>query len=254
MKLSVQLVTQNGAQYAPYLFNSLRQQTYRDWELYILDNNSQNGMVELMKKELNTFPVQYHVTELPKNTGFAGGHNRLFRGTDSEYVLLLNQDMYLMPDCLEKLTGFLDQHEKVAAVAPRLMKWEFKSIDLDRGDLDLDGLEKSFSGKIDALGLKVFRNRRVVEQYTGQDWDTLVGTDRDLSIPAYPVFGVSGAFSMYRLAALADVAFADGTFFDESYHSYKEDVDLAYRLVSDGHTSFVICDTVVYHYRGCARP
>ena len=237
-KLSVHLVTWNGAKYVPYLFDSLRQQTYKDWALLVIDNNSQDNMAELMKKELANFPVQYKIIVNKENRGFAGGHNQAFKESDAEYILLLNQDMYLAPDCLEKIVMFLDQHPETAAISPRLMKWDFP---------------KNFTDQIDALGLKVFRSRRVVEQYTGQDWSA-IGPGLLANSKELPVFGVSGALPAFRMSALKSVAYEDGGIFDESYHSYKEDVDLAWRLAAGGYKSHVLLDAVAYHDRSAAGP
>lgn len=237
-KLSVHLVAWNGAKYAPFLFDSLRKQTYKDWQLLIVDNNSQDGMVEAMKKELDNFPVQYKIITNKTNLGFAGGHNLAFKQTADEYFLLLNQDMYLASDCLEKIVNFLDQHPEAASISPRLMKWEFPN---------------NFTDKIDSLGLRVYKNRRVVEQYAQQNWSE-VGNKLLAISDKLAVFGVSGALPALRRSAVKSVLYADGTIFDESYHSYKEDVDLAFRLISAGFKSYVLLDAVAYHDRSAAGP
>ncbi len=293
-KLSVHLVAWNGAKYIPCLFDSLRRQTFKDWSLLIVDNNSADNTVEAIKKELADFPVPYELVENKENKGFAGGHNQAFRATDAEYFLLLNQDMYLAPDCLEKMVEFLDGHPDTAAVSPRLMKWDFvsacHSTDVRRGnpapnDLN-DALDSRFSSQggpafggrgndsctlgmtnvIDALGLKIFKNRRVIEWMTQEEWPLINQQFNNFRPKADPplaetiqqfvveVFGVSGAFPMYRRAMIQEVIFDDGNFFDESYHSYKEDVDLAYRLASRGFKSYVLLDTVAYHDRAGAGP
>lgn len=244
VKLSVHLVAWNGAKYIPYLFKSLRNQTFSDLFLLVIDNNSTDGTVEAIKNELINFSIPYRLIENKENFGFAGGHNQAYKETDSEYVLLLNQDMYLEPDCLEKMVEFLNKYPATAAVSPRLMKWDFAKAG--------EGLEKSFSDHVDALGLKIFRNRRVIEQYTREKWEEIKQkfSDKDY----LEVFGVSGAFPMYRRSTLQDVVFSNGDFLDSSYHSYKEDVDLAYRLVSRGWKSFVLLDTAAYHDRSGAGP
>ncbi len=246
MKLSVNLVTWNGAKYVPYLFNSLRKQIYQDWELVILDNASTDGMIAAMEKEIAQFPVPVRFIKSETNTGFAGGHNRVFKETSAPYLLLLNQDMVLAPDCLVKLTSFLETHAGVAAVAPRHMKWEFPN---------------GFTDQIDALGLKVFRNRRVIEKYTGKFWAEIkpkmhlsFRAERFVGDTALEVFGISGSLPLFRRSALQEIAFPDGTFFDESYHSYKEDVDVAFRLRSAGYTAYTLLDTVVFHDRSAAGP
>lgn len=253
MKLSVYLVAWNGSKYIPYLFDSLRRQAFKNWKLCVLDNSSEDDTVVRIKKELMDFPVEFEITELKENIGFAGGHNRLFKNTDSEYFLLLNQDMYLMPDCLEKMAWFLDANENAAAVSPRLMRWDFNSL-LAKNVL----LKGSFTGKIDSLGLRVFRNRRIIEKYTGKNWDEVKSkmkmSYRAIGDNATWVFGVSGATPMFRRSAIEKVKFSDGNFFDELYHSYKEDVDSAFRLVGAGYKAYVLLDTIAYHDRSAAGP
>lgn len=243
-KLSVNLVVWNGEKYLPYLFDSLRKQSYQDWELQILDNNSSDNTVEIIEKEIIDFPVPIKFFKEKENYGFAKGHNILFKENESEYFLLLNQDMYLENTVLEKMVDFLDKNSAVAAVSPRLMRWDFAKIG--------EGLNNTFSSQVDALGLKVFRNRRVIEQYTGENWEEIKSNFGNNNV--LEVFGVSGALPMYRREAIKNVLFSNGQMFDESYHSYKEDVDLAWRLRLSGHSSFVILDTVAYHDRAGAGP
>lgn len=244
-KISVHLVTWNGAKYIPYLFDSLRKQTYQDWQLIILDNNSQDGTVERIERELVNFPFEHRFVKLKENTGFAGGHNKLYAGTKTPYILPLNQDMYLMSDTLEKLADYMESHLDVAVVSPRLMRWDF-------GDIEKVGLEKSFSAYIDSFGLEIWRNRRVIEKEAQTEWSELqkrIG-DKD----AVEVFGVSGTFPLLRRSALEKVALPDGTFFDAAYHAYKEDVDLAFRLRIAGFRACILPSVVAYHDRSAARP
>lgn len=236
-KLIVQLVTWNGAKYVSDLFGSLKTQTYQDWELHILDNASSDDMVAQMKDELKDFPVPYRFTEQKENLGFAGGHNSLFQKGESEYVLLLNQDMLLAQNCFEQLIAFLEMNSSYDVASPRLMKWDFEN--------------KDQTATIDSLGLKGFHSGRVVEQYTAKEWEDI---KNDLPEKILPVFGASGTLPIFRRATLETVAFDDGTFFDESYHSYKEDVDLAYRLTSAGFSTAIVLDAVAHHDRSAAGP
>ncbi|MFB6181549.1 MAG: glycosyltransferase family 2 protein [Candidatus Magasanikbacteria bacterium] len=249
-KLSVQLVTWNGEDYIPYLFDSLRDQTFDDWKLNILDNNSDDNTLEALEKELEDFEVNYHFQQNDTNVGFAPGHNKLFRETNSEYFLMLNQDMYLQPDCLEKLVDFLDKNQEAAGVTPRLMRWKFDLLK-DKNVEENDLLKQSFTDQVDSLGMKIFKNRRVIEQYTQKKWSKIKDKfDSDTR----EVFGVSGAFPMFRRSSIEEITFDNGNYLDEDYHSYKEDVDLAYRLQSSGNKAYVILDTVAYHDRSAAGP
>src|SRR5690606_3318529 len=130
--------------------------TYPEWELHILDNASTDGTVKQIQEAVREWHIPFHITVHTENSGFAGGHNTLFAQHDSEYVLLLNQDMYLEPTCIARMVQFLDTHPDVAAVSPRLMQWDVSN-----------GVEGG-TDVIDSLGLKVFRNRRVIEKYQGK--------------------------------------------------------------------------------------
>ncbi len=254
-KVSINLVTWNGEKYLPYLFQSLRAQTYTDWELLVIDNVSTDSTVAVLKKELVNLSVPCRLIVNAVNSGFAGGHNQAWRQSSGELVLLLNQDIYLEPDSLKLLVATMDSQPRAAAVTPRLMKWNFP---------------EEFTDTIDSLGLKVFRSRRVVERGAGEEWN---GTPRDptLALPlkreeyiASPlfkegsggglnsiteVFGVSGALPMFRRVSLQQVLFANGDLFDETYHSYKEDVDLAWRLRLVGFSSYLVPGAIAYHDR-----
>ncbi len=250
-KLVVQLVTWNGKKYIPYLFDSLRKQSFTDFHLFIVDNGSTDGTQELIEKELQNFQFEYTFEKNEKNVGFAGGHNQIYKVESRkskvesfEYILLLNQDIYLTSECIKKMVQFLDSNQNAAAVSPRLMRWNFEEAH--------EGIEKSFSFSIDSLGLRVFRNRRVIEKYAGKVWEEKKSR-LELSFRTHDdgmeVFGVSGALPMFRRSCLEVVRFDDHTFFDTSYHSYKEDVDLAYRLRIAGFHSYVLLDSVAYHDR-----
>lgn len=254
MQLAVQLVTWNGAKYIPYLFDSLRKQNFADFKVYILDNASEDDTVSAIQKELETVSFAFELIQSKENTGFAGGHNILLKKHADEYVLLLNQDMYLRVDCFSELISYLESHADVAVVSPRLMRWDFSKEQETRSKrqgTNYVGQMVGLTDSIDSLGLKVFKNRRVVEQYTAKEWHEV---KKYLQGEALPVFGVSGALPVFRRSDLDEVLFEDRTMFDASYVAYKEDVDLAYRLVSAGKKAAVVLDAVAYHDRSAAGP
>jgi len=236
MKLSVHLVTWNSSGYLPYLLESLRQQTIQDWELLVIDNNSEDSTLEILKKELNNFSVQWKIIENKENKGFAGAHNQAFKETAGEYAFLLNPDMVVAPDCFAKLVAFADAHPEAAVVAPRLMRWNFFKAPSD----------VAYTNVVDSLGLKISRNRRVVDIKSGEEWNG--------SQESNEVFGVSGTMPFFRRSVLQTVQFSDGSIFDETYHSYKEDVDLAFRLRSAGYKAYVVPSAVAYHSRSAKGP
>ena len=246
-KMSVHLVTWNGAKYVPYLFESLRNQTFKDWELLVIDNDSKDATVELIKKELENFVIPFRVVQNQKNIGFAPGHNQAVQLTNAPYFQLLNQDMYLAPDYFEKVVAMMDARSDAGAGQGLLLRWDF-------GKQDRTNI-------VDTMGLKVFRSRRVVDWCTGQLTNQLI--DQLTNQQTIEVFGVSGALPIYRRKAVEQVMFpakggsasgGEGQMFDEDFFMYKEDVDLAFRLRAQGWKAFVVPTAKAWHDRTAAGP
>lgn len=258
-KLSVNLVIYNDAKYIPYLFDSLKRQTFKDWELIFVDNACTDGTPEAVRHALEGSGISYRIITNPSNLGFSVGHNIAYRYTQTPYFLLLNADMYLQEDVFEKMVAFLDAHPDTAAVAPRLMRWDFERVlaSVGKGDDIRTASEAGFTNQIDALGIRLFRNRRGVEWLTAHVWSENsddAAVREIFSSSVKEVFGVSGAFPMYRKKVIDAILLPGANFFDPTYHSYKEDVDLSYRLRNAGYTSYVLLNTASYHNRTAAGP
>lgn len=226
MKVSINLVTWNGKKYLPYCLDSIAKQTFHDFSLFILDNGSTDGTVEYLRNSL--LPVSNCRLEFnEENIGFAAGQNQALRETESDYVLMLNQDIILEPNFLEEIIKFLDGHGEVAALTGKLLYWDFTNN--QKTDL------------IDSAGIKIFKNHRAIELGAGEldleEW----------SVPR-EVFGVSGAASVYRRSALNGVAINEEVF-DEDFFSYKEDLDLSYRLRLAGFKAWFLPAARAYHDR-----
>ncbi len=194
----------------------------------VIDNNSSDATAAKIELELNNFSVSARFIKNDKNRGFAGGHNQGLAETKTEFALLLNQDIYLAPDYFEKVVGFMEARPEAAAGQGILCRWEFPDNKTD---------------KIDSSGLKVFKNRRVIDDGAGQRAGDFIKSDAP-----FEVFGLSGALPMFRLMALQKIA-VQGEIFDEDFFCYKEDVDLAYRLRSAGYKSYIIPGSQAWHAR-----
>ncbi|HYE59687.1 MAG TPA: glycosyltransferase, partial [Candidatus Kapabacteria bacterium] len=122
-RVGIQLLTWNGKKYIEPLVRSLKEQTFEEYDLIVLDNGSDDGTGDKVQTALRDHGFHYLFSQNPSSSGFAIGHNQLFRMQDAEYVFIVNQDLYLEPTCVERLVEYLDTHREVAVVAPRLMAW-----------------------------------------------------------------------------------------------------------------------------------
>ena len=233
-RISINLVTWNGEKYIKHCINSVLAQTFKDYELNIMDNGSHDKTVEIINK---SFP-QFKIITNKENTGFAPGHNKLFAWAKSEYIMCLNQDMMLEPNFLDNLFYFLDNQEDknlIGAIEPKLFQWKFNNNDPYNADK---------SGKtniIDTCGFEVFKNHKVID--FGQ-----LKEDREEFRSIKEIFGACGACPIYSKKALEDIK-VNNEYFDEDFFSYKEDVDLAFRLRLAGYKTYFLPDLICFHDR-----
>ena len=231
-RVLVSLVTHDESRDTERLLPTLFAQTYRDFELVAVDNRSEDGTRASLAAAQKLAPVPMEIVASRENLGFTGGHNlgierAVARG--AEWVLVLNADVVLAPDYLEKLLADAarPEHEWVGALTGKILRAE--------------GPELAPTGIVDTLGIRMTPSGRHFDVGAGEPdtgrWDR----------PA-EVFGVSGCVALYRVAALRDVKISTG-YFDDDFFVYREDVDLAWRLRGRGWAARCVPSAVAWHRR-----
>lgn len=226
-KVTLIQVVYNSRRFIERVFSAALSQTYRDVEMAAVIAGNQDGGKELILKK---FP-QVKVIDPGYNIGFARGHNEFFENSDSEFFQLVNPDLILEPDYVEKiLQAFADP--AAAAATGKLLRYDFN--------------QDQPSGIIDTTGVEYFRSGRGRDRGQHQ-------ADRGQFDQKTKVIGVSGAGPMLRKSALEAVKYKrpDGRseYFDEDFHSYWEDVDLSLRLVNAGFECRFVPGALAYHGR-----
>ncbi|MEM3610310.1 MAG: glycosyltransferase, partial [Candidatus Anstonellales archaeon] len=119
-KVSIIIVNYNGAPFLGKLFSSLQVQTFKDFEVIFVDNNSTDDSLEITKsftkKDLNI-----SIVKLPNNTGFCNGNNIGFKYTKGIYVVLLNNDTYVSPTFLEELVKSMDSNSSIGICQSKII-------------------------------------------------------------------------------------------------------------------------------------
>lgn len=86
-------------------------------EVFVIDNGSQDGT----QASLTAFPLVTTILNA-KNLGFGGANEQGFQRANARHVLLLNPDMRIDPDSLQKTVEYLDAHPDVGVLSGRLRK------------------------------------------------------------------------------------------------------------------------------------
>ena len=88
-------------QYLPACLEALQSQTFRDFEVILLDNGSDVPLDEnLLSKNAN---LMLQVTHSDINLGFAGGNNFAARSAKGDYLVLLNGEAFPKPNWLAQV-------------------------------------------------------------------------------------------------------------------------------------------------------
>lgn len=116
--VSVCIVSWNVADDLRACLESIRaQQTPPTYEIIVADNASSDETVPMLREQ---FPdVEVIVND--ENLGFAKATNQTLRRARGRYLMMLNPDTVLEPDCLAKLVAVADAHPEAGIVAPRLV-------------------------------------------------------------------------------------------------------------------------------------
>jgi GT2 family glycosyltransferase len=212
-RASIVIPNWNGLSLLRPCLDSLRSQTYRDFEVIVVDNNSSDGSVSAIRRE---YP-EVGVLALDTNGGYSAGCNRGIAAAEGDVLVMLNNDTEAHPEWLKELVGALDRHPDAGSAASRIMLFDRRDSLHSAGDLyRANGIPDS----------------RGVWQPYGPPYDQ----------EAY-VFGGCGGAVAYRRDMLAQVGL-----FEERFFMYCEDVDLNWRAQLSGWPCIYAPKAVVYHH------
>ncbi|OGK17800.1 hypothetical protein A2866_05560 [Candidatus Roizmanbacteria bacterium RIFCSPHIGHO2_01_FULL_39_8] len=98
-KISVIILTFNGLNFLKSCLPTIRKQTYKNFEIIIVDNHSTDDTLEFVSKN---FPGA-RIVRNKANYGFPKGNNIGAKKAKGDYLFFLNNDTELFPDTLEQL-------------------------------------------------------------------------------------------------------------------------------------------------------
>ncbi len=116
--ISVTIVTWNSGRDITRCLDSLAVQTAEPREVVVVDNASSDDSVRLVE----THPLRPRLLRNETNLGFTAGHNRAMAQTAGPWVLVLNPDLVLAPDYLEKVLAAAAGRDRVGSVAGKLLR------------------------------------------------------------------------------------------------------------------------------------
>jgi len=212
--VSVVIATWNSGKVLFQCLERLASQTYKNFEIIIVDNGSTDSAIVGLDEKYPTLSL--HIEPLKKNTGFAAANNigaRLARGN---WLALLNTDAFPEPDWLEKLVRAAEDYPSFSCFSSRQIQAQ--------NPLFLDGAGDAY-------------------HVNGMAWKHYLGYPASqYGLEQREVFSSCGAAALYSRQAFLDVGG-----FDEDFFSYLEDVDLGFRLRLQGYHCLYVPEAIVHH-------
>lgn len=228
MKLSIIIVSYNVRFYLMQCLDSIKRAIDGiDAEIFVVDNHSKDDTVEyLTATDHDVKLIASH-----HNNGFAKANNMAIRQTSGEYVLLINPDTFVGENTIKECLDFMDSHPNAGGLGLQMLNCDgSRALESRRGK----PTPMTSFYKMSGLCAKFPTHKRFGKYYMcGMSWNT----PGKIEI-------ISGAFMMMRKTALDKVGLLDEDFF-----MYGEDIDLSYRLMTEGYDNWYI-PAKILHYKG----
>ncbi len=217
-KLSVVILNWNGKHLLEEYLPSVVKYSL-GYEVVVADNGSDDDSVEMIKKKFPTV----RIIALDKNYGFTGGYNRALSQIDSDFFVLLNDDVLVTHNWIKPVLNLMLSDEKIAVCQPKLLSYTQK---------DMFEYAGAAGGYIDYLGYP-FCAGRVFNHL-----------EKDLNQydQVREIFWASGAAMFVR----SDV-FRQLGGLDEDFFAHMEEIDFCWRAKNKGYKIMYCPDSEVFH-------
>ena len=211
--ISIIIVNFNGLYFLDPCLSSLTAQSFKNFEIIIVDNASHDGSVEFIREH---YP-EVRVFIQKENLGFAEGSNAGIREAHGEFILTLNNDTVVSPDFISELVKPMVNDPSVGMCASKMVFPD---------------------GRINSTAICISRS--------GAAWDRGGGeSDHGQYDSAEEVFGPCAGAALYRRSMLDEIGL-----FDEDFFLFMEDVDLAFRARLSGWKCWYVPTARVVHIHG----
>ena len=155
--ISILIVNYNGSRNFKDFFESLKKQTYKNFEVIFVDNASKDDSLTKIENIKKDFSQPFKIIKNKDNEGFAKANNLALHYAEGELISLVNLDTKLDERWLEELFNAMKIDATVSAVSSKTLFFKkFNDIKLySKSDFSID-----FVKLIDSLKYKKFFIRK----------------------------------------------------------------------------------------------
>ncbi len=228
IKVSACIVTYNNIKYIEKTVQTLLEFTKGvDFKLYIVDNGSTDGTIELLEQNFSSVK-NLEIIKTGKNIGFGAGHNKIIDIIDSDYHIVVNPDIVISQDVVSRMAEYMQENVDINLLSPKIC--------FPDGRNQMLGKRNPKFKYLVASRLRDEQNpSSLLREYTM--------IDSDWSKP-FDIENATGCFMFFRTSAFKEIGG-----FDERYFMYFEDCDITREIRKTSRAVFYP-DAIVYHVWG----
>ncbi len=185
------------------------------YEILLIDNGD-GASADIVAAQFPTV----RIVPSQGNVGFAAGNNLLAAQAKGRFLLLLNPDVVLKPEAVDRLMEATQTYPQAAA---------WGGVTLDRND------QPDLGNSVHIPSLREMASRTLGRSIAGRVEPIGLKSDAEVKV-------LSGSFVMFARSAWDEVGGLD-----DRYFLYCEEVDLFYRLAQRGHRFWRISSSHANH-------
>lgn len=215
--ISIITVNFNGLDMTLDLLKSIDNQSFKDIEIFVVDNASKEDPSLYLAKN---YP-HVHCIRSEKNLGFAGGNNLTVKQAAGDFLFFINNDTEIKGGTLQTLLNLFEKHAQIGIASPLICYFnESKDVDLIQ-----------YAGTTPVHPITA-RNKTLGEK----EWDIGQFTT------AQPTAYAHGAAMMVKREVIENV----GVMF-EDFFLYYEELDWCERIRKAGYEIWIEPNARIYH-------
>jgi len=215
--VSIIIPNYNGKKFITPCLSSLNRQSFKDFEVILVDNGSSDGSVDFVK---DNFPT-VKIVRNHRNLGYAGGWNSGIEISIGKYLVSLNNDIELDTDWLQELVKSVEKNPSVGICTSKVLRYD------DREIIDSCGVSLDVYGGTWLIG----ECEKDYGQYDGKE--------------PKEVFSAYGASILVRRQVVDRIGA-----FDDDFFAYYEETDLCWRARLHGYKVLYVPTSKAYHMGG----
>ena len=124
MLVSICMAVHNSAAFIRNTLSSVQKQTYKDFECIIVDDYSADDTVNIIYEEFCKTDKRFKlfINQTDPNKPYVDSHNLSYELASGKYLIRMDHDDEMFPDCVEFQVNFMEEHPEIDASCVNMLR------------------------------------------------------------------------------------------------------------------------------------